>query len=373
VRAEYYIRCDDIFCDLVQYNKLTLMKILKNRALSDYTSLGTGGPAERLLICETSDELRQVLSETHTKLWVLGYGTNVLVSDKGLPGHTVMTQGGSANFKNGQVVVDAGMWWDDLVLAAIENGHWGIELMSGIPSSVGAAVYGNIAAYGQQVFDTLQWVEVYDISQKTIQRIDARDIQRDYRSTSLQQQHDYIILRACFSLSDSPTGDVSYTSALTAAAEIGVETDTLSGRRAAIMKAREQAGSLYMPHHNDAKTAGSFFKNPLVEPDQAKLVASYDETGKSLERLLNQNKLHGGNALRVSAAHVLLAAGFKRGQSWGAVRLHPQHVLKLENSGGATSQEIYDVAQHIMQVIQTELNINLEPEVKFLGHFNVVN
>ncbi len=85
---------------------------------------------------------------------------------------------------------------------------------------------------------------------------------------------------------------------------------------------------------------------------------------------MQQNKIHGGDQARVSASHVLLAAGFKRGQNWGPVRLHPEHVLKLENIKGASAQQIFDVAMEIINVVQQKLAIALESEVKFLGEFS---
>ena len=88
------------------------------------------------------------------------------------------------------------------------------------------------------------------------------------------------------------------------------------------------------------------------------------------EDLLRQNIIHGGDKSRVSAAHVLLAAGFARGQTWGNVRLHPDHILKIENIGNASAQEIYDVVQNIISTVQQKLGITLEPEVRFLGDFS---
>jgi UDP-N-acetylenolpyruvoylglucosamine reductase len=95
----------------------------------------------------------------------------------------------------------------------------------------------------------------------------------------------------------------------------------------------------------------------------------FDETGKSPEQITKMNAVHGGDNLRVSAAHVLLAAGFKRGQTWGPVRLHPKNLLKIENTGGATARQIYDAAQLIINTVQNQLGISLEPEAQLLGQF----
>ena len=107
----------------------------------------------------------------------------------------------------------------------------------------------------------------------------------------------------------------------------------------------------------------------MVTTEQAKELAAFDESGKTLERIINQSKVHGGSAQRASAAHVLLAAGFKRGQTWGSVRLHDKHVLKIETLPGANAQDVYDVAHLVIQTVKEKLGITLEPEVKFLGEF----
>ncbi len=347
------------------------MKVQDQVTLAPYTSLHCGGIAERVIFCTSLADVREVLSSVNsTPLWILGYGTNVLISDKGLPGTTLLLHGGEINRENDMLIADAGAWWDDVVRTSIEHELWGIELMSGIPGSVGAAVSGNIAAYGQQAASTLAWIEILDTSLKTLRKMSVAEIMFDYRSSSLQDNPELIITRAAFKLSRAETTPLTYESARVAAVKLNLNVEDLTDRREIILEARRRAGSLYLPTDPTAQyTAGSFFKNPLVSAEQALQLASFDETGKSLERIMKQNQVHGGTSKRVSAAHVLLAAGFSRGQTWGNVRLHPKHVLKLENTGGATAQEIYTVAQEIIQTVKQKLEITLEPEVKFLGDF----
>lgn len=134
------------------------------------------------------------------------------------------------------------------------------------------------------------------------------------------------------------------------------------------MEARKRAGSLW-DGKSHAKTAGSFFRNPVVSEDLAELIMNAEEHGVSASDIKKQNEVHGGTTTRVSAAHVMLAAGFERGQTWGPVRLHPEHILKIENTGGASSQQIYDVAQEIITTTQEKLGVTLQPEVRFLGKF----
>ena len=347
------------------------MHVLKNIPLASYTSLGCGGPAEQLLVVKDTAELEAALHQYRdTQISIFGFGTNSLISDEGIKGTVIITKGGSIIEQGELIIADAGVWWDSLVEFSLAKKLWGIELTSGIPSSVGGAVVGNIAAYGQQVSSSLEWVDVFDLHTGESTRIANEKIKFEYRASSLQQTPHLVVLRAAFRLSPRSTTDLDYASALSIADELKLDTHELEDRRAIILEARKRAGSLYDPEDSSAvHTAGSFFKNPLVDVEQAKKIAAYDESGKSLELLMKQNKIHGGSTARASAAHVLLAAGFHRGQSWGPVRLHPDHILKIENTGGATAQQIYDVAHIIIKQVKEMLDITLVPEVRFIGAF----
>jgi UDP-N-acetylmuramate dehydrogenase len=354
------------------------MKPTLNAPLAPLTSLAAGGIAERLYTCTTDEQIESALSSNADggPIWTLGYGANALISDKGLPGITILvrTTGITRQPDSTIIVAEAGEWWDNVVKRAIRESLWGLELTSGIPGSTGAAVVGNIAAYGQAVADTLLWVEVLDTTTGQVRQIPAASLGLGYRFSSFQTDtfQGYIILRAAFQLNAGPTTDLTYQTALDIAAKHKHDIATLKGRRQTVLKTRESAGSLWDYRHPDKylHTAGSFFRNPLVDAETADRLMSFDETGRSAELLRKMNQVHGGAEKRVSAAHVLLAAGFSRGQTWGPVRLHPDHILKIENTGGATAQNIYDVAMEIVDTVREKLGIELQPEVRFLGEFH---
>lgn len=342
----------------------------RNIPLAPYTSLKVGGPAELCYAITTYADARKLLAQTSGNIHVLGFGSNSLISDRGLSDTTVVWRGGDIVFSDNVVTVDAGVWWDDVVLAAIKHGLWGIELMSEIPSSTGAAVVGNIAAYGQQTSDSLLWIEVFDRKTNSLYRLAKDEIEFGYRQSSLQQEPHRIVMKVALQLSPMSVHTLKYDTALVIADELGIQPTTPQHARDIIIETRQRAGSIYHPEDVRAeRTAGSFFKNPMVTIEQAKHLASFDETGKTLERILRQSTVHGGNAQRASAAHVLLAAGFHRGQTWGNVRLHEKHVLKIETLPGASATEVYNVSRDIIKTVKDSLNIDLEPEVKFLGEF----
>lgn len=350
------------------------MKELKNAALSGYTSLRVGGPAKQLIVLEAGDDLQAIVTANSlSPLWVLGGGTNCLIADAGLPGTVIVcNQGQIVAVSNNRLRASCGASWDDLIKKSVQLGLYGLEFTSGIPGTVGGAVVGNIAAYGHQVADRLVSASILNPHDGRVSQWTPQQLGLSYRHSSLEEpsnQH-LVLLDATFEFSTQPTSQLEYGSALKTAQELGIQPDTLVNRRKIIIEARRKAGSLAEPGSPTVYTAGSFFKNPLVSSSQVEAIIAHDESGINRQQLLRQNQIHGGSSVRVSAAHVLLAAGFRRGQTWGNVGLHQDHILKVANLGQANAQEIYDVIQTIIKTVHEKLGISLEPEVRFLGNFS---
>ncbi len=350
------------------------MKIQSNVVLAPYTSFGVGGPAEHFSLVTSTDELIECLKCTlpTTPLWLLGYGSNSLISDTGLPGMTVCIRGGIITSEETTVVADAGAWWDDVVMLALSKELWGVELLSEVPGSVGAAIYINIAAYGQSIGEHVLWVDVWDRVKSEERRIQKDQLSWGYKSSIFQQPENsqLVILRVAFSLSKEMTTELTYQKALDIAEELHLDCQRLNARRNVIIEARRRAGSLWRPDDKQNNTVGSFFRNPIVSNDLAEKVMHYDESGKALSDLKKMNRVHGGDEKRVSAAHVMLAAGYNRGQKWDHVKLNDQNLLKIEALPGATAKEIYAVAQEIQKVCFEKLAISLETEARILGDFS---
>jgi len=348
------------------------MDIQKNVVLAPYTSFGVGGMVENFAEAHNTEQLIHILKTTYIRpINLIGYGSNTLISDSKLPGLVVCVKGGDMTFDNTGVTVDAGVWWDDVVRESIENNLWGIELMSEIPGSVGAGIFINITAYGQTIGPVIDWVDVWNCATSQIIRIEKKDLSWGYKQSIFQkpENRELIILRAHLSLSLIMTEKLEYQKAIDAAKELGLSVDSLQDRRVIIVEARRKAGSLWHPGVNEPKTAGSFFRNPIVSENLANEIMTYDETGKTAEQIRTMNLVHGGDTKRVSAAHVMLASGFSRGQRWGNVKLNDNNLLKIEALPDASAQEIYDVAMQIQKTCFEKLGLNLEPEARILGNF----
>jgi UDP-N-acetylmuramate dehydrogenase len=346
---------------------MMIQQILHEYPIGLDTSFGSGGCADNYLTITNLDDIGQLNDQTYPRINVFGGGYNTLVSDKGLRGLTIRSQINTMEWLDTRTIrVGSGCSWDELVVSTISNNLWGLECTSGIPGTVGGAVVGNIAAYGQQVKDTLVSIKVLDLDTLKTRDVPAEDLGLEYRSSILKSKSSWLILTADFCLSKERITQLTYESATKVASDNDWATTTPAETRRVIMEARRLADSLA---NNQSKNAGSFFKNPIVTATQADMIATYEESERTAKQLANMNLVHGGNSARVSAALVLLAAGFQRGQTFGRVRLNPNHILKIENVGGAKSQEIYDVGMLIVDTVQTKLGITLEPEIKFLGDF----
>ena len=299
---------------------------------------------------------------------LLGQGTNLLIADGPLPGTVISVTSPHYSIIGPVVWAEAGLNWDRLVAMTVTRGLWGLELLSGIPGTVGAAAAININAYGQSLADSLVGVEVYDPGTRQLRVLPIKDGDWGYKRSPVRGQ---FVTRVGWRLSRQPTSKLLYPSALAYAKQKGLKPTSLDNRRRIILAVRAQAGSLYDPGDlGQVQTCGSYFKNPVVVRRQLKTLLAADESGLGRRALRRMSRLQGDQATRVSAALVLLAAGFCRGQTFGRVRLHPDHVLKLENHQQASAAEIHQVGAEIQAAVKAKLGILLEPEIAFWGNFS---
>ncbi len=331
--------------------------------LADLTAFGVGGRAAQFGRSQSSDGLVAYLRDNPPPpVRLLGQGTNLLVADGTLPGTVIAVRSPHYSLVGPVVWAEAGFNWDRLVALTVARAWWGLELLSGIPGTVGAAAAINVNAYGQSLADCLIGVEIYDPQAGRCRLWPLEASTWGYKQSPVAGQ---FITRVGWRLSRQPTTRLVYPSALAYAKARGLRPTNLEHRRRIIMGVRQRAGSLLEPDGRGAKTCGSYFKNPVVSRSQLKQLMAFDETGYSRRAWRRESR-----STRVSAAWVLLAAGLRRGQVLGRVRLHPGHVLKLENYQQASAQEIYQVGGWIQDRVDRQLGIRLEPEVAFWGQFH---
>lgn len=247
--------------------------------------------------------------------------------------------------------------WDETVRRCVDKGLAGIEALSGIPGNCGAAPVQNIGAYGQEIKDTLESVEVFDTSSNTVTSLSKSECQLSYRNSIFKssQKGRYIITAISLKLSKKPPEIPQYKDIIEYFADKKVISPSVSEIRRAVIEIR----STKFADPNKVPNSGSFFKNPIVNAEQAKALQARFPDIKAFETEDGQYKLFAG--------WLIEQAGLK-GKQLDHVQVDPNHALVLENTGKATQNELMALITEVQAEVKNKFGIQLEPEpviVKF--------
>ncbi len=335
--------------------------------LSDHTTLRLGGPARAWVRATTDDELVDAVrraDEAGEPVLVLGGGSNLVVADEGFPGTVVevATRGVTADSASddptcGGVVVEvaAGESWDDFVATAVERRWVGLEALSGIPGSVGATPIQNVGAYGQEVAQTVARVRVWDRRLRGIRTFAAADCGFGYRTSRFKADPSrHVVLGVTFQFRQGELGaPVAYAElARTLGLEPGGRAPMTDVRRA-VLGLRVGKGMVLDPADHDTWSAGSFFTNPVLDPDRVPEGApAWPQPDGSV---------------KTSAAWLIERSGFGKGYGEGAARLSTKHTLALTNRGGATTADLLALARELRDGVESRFRIRLVNEPVLVG------
>ncbi len=330
-------------------------------ALSELTTMRVGGEAERLVTATTREELVDAALEawaTGDDWLVLGGGSNVVVSDAGFSGTVIrVASRGIERVEGGGVVlrVEAGEPWDALVEYTVAQGWSGIEALSGIPGSAGAAPIQNIGAYGQELSDVLVAIDFLDYITGTQERIEAADLGLGYRWSAIKAGREGVVLGIELRLQESSEGAIAYSQL---AAALGVESAPVAEIRAGVLRLRASKGMVLDASDPDSVSCGSFFTNPIVSENFA----------RSLPPATPQ-WLVDDVAVKVSAAWLIEEAGVTKGfrLPGSNVAISSKHTLAITNRGGGTAEEVAQLARFIEAVVLARFGIALLPEPIAIG------
>ena len=350
------------------------MLLLENISLATLTTLRVGGPARFFVEAKSRQEVEDAVRFSRTRnlqLFVLGGGSNVVVADSGWPGLVLKIgiQGierRPGNNDLGKVLFDvgAGEPWDRFVAHAVAAHCAGVECLTGIPGSVGGTPVQNVGAYGQEVSDTIESVEVFDLKDGQIRELCREACGFSYRSSifNTTDRERFIILRVTYAL--TPGGEPHLAYADLQRHFAGRETrPNLAETREAVRHIRALKGMLITPGDLDSQSAGSFFKNPVLSEEQhedlQKRAAAKQLTIPSYPALEKTRK--------VSAAWLVEHSGFRRGFVSGRVGISSKHTLAIVNRGEATAAEIVELKDQIQQRVEEIWGVILEPEPVMVG------
>ncbi|MFZ2303224.1 MAG: UDP-N-acetylmuramate dehydrogenase [Minisyncoccia bacterium] len=336
------------------------INILEQIPLASFTTMHVGGNARFFVRVESVDGLIGAVKFTQTKnlpIFVLGGGSNTLVSGAGFPGLVIKMEFKGITYDNSRITVGAGEVWDEVVEDVVSHNLWGIENLSLIPGSVGGAAVQNIGAYGVEARETIFSVEAFDTEIMQIKTFLREECEFGYRESIFKKNKNLIVTRVAFDLATNGTPRTDYEDVKKYFAERGIISPILGEIREAIVTIR--IGK--MPALGIG-TAGSFFKNPVVS------ATKYEELKKQFPEIKAypqgaKGNSQGDNKVRLSAAWLLDHVGKWRGVRRGDAGVHEKQSLILVNYNTASAGEMLSLAHDIKKDIKEKTNIILEEEV----------
>ena len=336
------------------------MNIYNDINIASRTSFGVHHNAKTLVEFESAEELRTYLNEHKPAKWyILGGGNNTLFTDdydgviftpvcRGL--HILSDEAEHVDIR-----VEAGADWDELVAWSVDKGLWGIENLSAIPSSVGAAPVQNIGAYGAEVKDVVLAVEYFDLRTKEIVRLGCEECKFAYRDSIFKSELRgvAIIMAVEMRLSRNAQPNLGYGDVMREVEALGGA--TLANIRKAICAIR----SSKLPDPKELGNAGSFFKNPIVERSVAeRLLAEYPS-------MPHYDVPNDPDHVKLAAGWLIDQSGLKGYREHG-VGVHEHQALVLVNYGTASGYDVKHFAEFVCSVVEHKFGVVIVPEVNIL-------
>ena len=366
------------------------MLIEENKPLAPFTTFGIGGSARWFIEAASEEEIAEAAAwagEHRVALFVLGGGSNLLISDAGFDGLVlrVALRGITATDAPGvsgkpettnqtsQRVyqVAAGEDWDGFVERTVQDNCAGVECLAGIPGTVGGTPVQNVGAYGQEVASAIERVRTFDLQEHKAKEFDAFECGFAYRRSRFNSadRGRYIVTRVDYRLTFGGAPTLRYADLQRAFAD--GEQPSLVEVAAQVRRVRQSKGMLIVEDDPDCRSAGSFFKNPVVDEEQLRQIAAASD--KAPPRFPAGPGAENLGRVKVPAAWLIEQAGFSKGYALGAAAISTRHTLALVNlgdrdeRGGASAAEILALASQITAAVEERFGIQLEMEPVMMG------
>ncbi len=334
--------------------------IQRNVPLQKYTTLHVGGVADYFATVKSMDELTQVLhfaKQAALSVFILGSGSNVLVSDKGFSGLVILmdikgrdyTEVGDTKC---HLRLGAGEILDTVIEESVKNNLWGIENLSSIPGTVGAIPVQNVGAYGVEVSSIIISVDAINIKTFVEKKFSNDECQFLYRDSFFKTSagKDWCITFVTVALTSAHSPQLHYADL----ASRGEATSTPQSVRTLVQNIRAQK----FPNWKEVGTAGSFFKNPIITQGE------YEKL--KLQYIGIHGYIQADGKVKVSLGYILDKVCGLKGYCDGAVCLYDKQALVLVAQEGATATEIKNFSNVIKEKVFLKTKINIDCEVLFL-------
>jgi UDP-N-acetylmuramate dehydrogenase len=341
------------------------LEMRENVPLAPLTTLKVGGPARYFVSASSEDEAVQAFefaATKHLNVFVLGGGSNILVSDSGFAGLVIQVtpKGIISTLDEEKVVirVAAGEDWDSFVEFCISNDLAGVECLSGIPGLVGGTPVQNVGAYGQEVSETITNVRCFDRKRFEFVDLGNSDCEFTYRQSIFNSTHRdrYVVLAVTYELQRGGKPTIAYKDLRD---HFGSHQPTLPEAREAVLAIRRSKSMVIDPDDPNRRSAGSFFKNPIVSKER------FNEIAAEFESVPHFPMSDG--LVKIPAAWLIERAGFAKGYFRGNAGISTNHTLAVINRGSATADEIIKLKSDIQSAVQSKFEILLQPEPVFVG------
>jgi UDP-N-acetylmuramate dehydrogenase len=339
---------------------ITMTFVTENISLKSYNTFGIDVIAHYFASFATQDQLVELLAMTPATPLILGGGSNVLFT-RDIDGLVLKNeiQGIDLVHEDDEYVyikAGAGENWHSFVLYCLERDWGGVENLSLIPGSVGAAPMQNIGAYGVEIRDVFQELEAYDRNEQKVYTFSLNDCEFGYRESVFKKRYRdrFVILNVTFRLRRQPVFHTSYGAIREELEKMGVRDLDIKVISQAVINIR----SSKLPDPKEIGNAGSFFKNPTVTNERyASLRAEFPS--------IIGYPTPGVNTTKLAAGWLIEQCGWK-GFRRGDAGCHARQALVLVNYGGASGEEIYDLSEEILLSVERKFGVRLEREVNII-------
>ncbi len=335
------------------------MDVMTNISLKQYTTMKLGGEARYMATADSASDVVSLYRNARKEnlpIFVLGGGSNVITHDEVFEGIVLLNKIKgfeviSETDETTDVKIGAGEVWDEVVEKAIELGLQGIEAMSGIPGTAGAAPVQNVGAYGQEIADTLISLEAYDSKTDTIVTISADECDFSYRNSIFRDKEKgrYCILNITLRLNKAEPKPPYYASLQRYIDKNDIREVNLSVIRVAVLNIRSEK----LPDPAELPSAGSFFKNALVE--KWKL----EELQKEYNDIPNYAMSDG--RYKIPTGWLIDKAGLRGYRSHG-MRVYEKNALVLVNDSATGYDDLAAIREEIVQIVFDKFGIKIEQE-----------
>ncbi len=332
--------------------------------LSSYTTFKIGGPAKYLIFIKEEQHLKDAVLFAREKglpIFILGGGSNTLVSDSGFDGVVLKIEMMGIEFNQisdneCEIVMGAGEDWDNVVELSVARGFSGFENLSGIPGTVGASPVQNIGAYGREIKDCISFVEVFDTENLEFKKLSPQECLFGYRDSVFKKEEGkkFIVTKVGCILKKNVSVDISYKDLDKFFEKVDKKEITPSMVRNAVIEIRKNK----LPDLKIFGTAGSFFKNPIISNEHYRLLK---EKFGDIPCFDFSNEMK-----KVSAAWILDNICNFKGYREGNVGVYKNQSLVIVNFGGATADEIKKLSEKMCECVKKNTDIKLFPEIIFV-------